>query len=152
MIHRVVTMLRSWGFHLLFVWSFLFAGIATLGWGIWNSLEAFSSRSWPEAVGKVTFSTVASYESDSDSGTTTMFYPDIRYNYSVKAKNLPETKSIWANIRVQMWDTHKKSPRGTRWANLFAYIMTRRTREQPSWSPGSLVGCGYLWSLAACFP
>ncbi len=92
MIHRVVTMLRSWGFHLLFVWSFLFAGIATLGWGIWNSLEAFSSRSWPEAVGKITFSTVASYESDSNSGTTTMFYPDIRYNYSVNGKEFTGNK------------------------------------------------------------
>lgn len=92
MIRRVIAMLRSWGFHLLFVWSFLFAGLAILGWGIWSSLEAFASNAWPEAAGVITFSTVASYESDSDSGTTTMYYPDLRYQYNVEGKEFTGTE------------------------------------------------------------
>lgn len=91
-IRPIIDAVRGWWLVVLFVWVFLFAGIAVLGWGIWNSLEAFSSRSWPYVEGKVIQSQVASYQSESDEGTTTMFYPYLRYNYSVEGQQFTGDK------------------------------------------------------------
>jgi hypothetical protein len=80
---KALALLSGWWFPLLFVWTFLFAGIATLGYGIISSMEAFYSQSWPAVEGVITLSQVDSYLSESDSGTTTMYHPQVSYNFSV---------------------------------------------------------------------
>ncbi|MBE0699725.1 MAG: DUF3592 domain-containing protein, partial [Anaerolineaceae bacterium] len=80
---HALALLPTWGYALFFVWVFLFAGVATLGFGIISSLEAYQSYSWPSAQGIILLSQVDSYLSETDSGTTTMYHPQVSFNFSV---------------------------------------------------------------------
>jgi hypothetical protein len=91
---NTLALLSVWGFPLFFVWTFLFAGIATLGFGIISSMEAFYSRSWPNVEGIITLSQIDTYLSESntesDTGniikTTTMYHPQVSYNFQVNGQ------------------------------------------------------------------
>ena len=80
---QVTLMVRVWWMPLLFVWTFLFAGVVTLGIGFASTLEAWHSRSWPTVEGLVTLSQVDSYLSESDSGTTQMYHAQVNFTYTV---------------------------------------------------------------------
>lgn len=83
---HTVSILPTWGFPLLFVWAFLFGGIATLIFGSVSSIEAFYSRSWPIVEGVIKVSQVDTYLSQSDTGATTMYHPQVSFNYFVNGK------------------------------------------------------------------
>jgi hypothetical protein len=84
LIEQVRDVFKEWGLVAFFVWVFLFAGIAVLGWGIMSTLEALATQSWPSTGGIIIASSVDSYVSSSDSGSTTMYFASIKYAYQVR--------------------------------------------------------------------
>jgi hypothetical protein len=77
------SLLPTWGFPMLFVWAFLFGGVITLAFGAGGSMEAFYSASWPSVDGIITLSQIDTYLTESDTGSTTMYHPQVSYNFTV---------------------------------------------------------------------
>ncbi len=71
----------------LLVLGFLVVGLLALGGGIFGSLEAFASRSWPSTPGQVTASRLVvvtptpSGDSTTDSEAVTMYSVQVQYAY-----------------------------------------------------------------------
>jgi hypothetical protein len=77
------SLLPTWGLPMLFVWAFLFGGVITLAYGAVSSMEAFYSSSWPSVEGVITLSQIDTFLSESDTGSTTMYHPQVSYNFRV---------------------------------------------------------------------
>lgn len=85
----------------LFVYSFLFAGLATLAWGLYNTYQAFNSLNWPVTEGRVTASNVEESSGDSDSSTT--YGAHIAYDYRVDG-------APFSGSRVSLGDYSSSDP------------------------------------------
>jgi len=94
----MIQFLRQWfaryGLMAIFVWIFLGIGLAVLGLGLWNSVKAFNSNSWPTAQGVITRADISTSTSDED----IMYAAEIRYTYQIDGQEMHGSQVTFGDI------------------------------------------------------
>jgi len=141
---------RHYGFPALFVWIFLFAGLAMLGWGLWGALEAYQSRTWPVVPGTITRSDISTSTFDSD----VMFSAEIRYVYTVDSQEMRGSRVSFSDLSSS--DARRAERVITRYlagSSVQVYYNPRDPLDtvlEPGFTPGLLLplGLGAGFTLA----
>lgn len=78
--------------------SLFAAGMALLGWGLFELQRAMESHGWPSTTGTITRSEVHQVENRKENQTDTIYYPRIHYRYSVFGQGYTAGRIVFGGL------------------------------------------------------